>query len=390
MNRRKKLFKRAGIKRFSKSILADKRGSTLIEVIVSVLIVGIAFVPLMMGLNAALKVNTATEKELYAENVATNIVEITKTYGTKGMKKLADDQDADETKGIATILDEAKMVPNGLSGKKYTITNLKAGTGKIYQAEVEFSTFDNNQNDFSAYPAVEGIDGAIIVNFSETTAEWVVNAFKNQVGFHEDVSVTDLTARINEWIKREMIISIEKGTGEDNGKVIVKKVEKFYANADLGGDPIFPSGVTPTPVTKQSMEIGKLASLSSSLIVTHRPLRTKKGKDIYLSNDNIIIQKNVNGELHVYNICENGAKVKDKGYRVFIKFDDTSTDPNNYGYSNLNDDGDTTHVISGTAEFTFGGGTTGKQSNMKNVKITIMDKDGNTLFVKNTSIIEVE
>ena len=73
----------------TKMMLRDERGSTLIEIIVSVLIVGIAFVPLMMGLTSALTTNKMTENQLYAENVASNVVEICKTYGANGLMKLA-------------------------------------------------------------------------------------------------------------------------------------------------------------------------------------------------------------------------------------------------------------------------------------------------------------
>ena len=93
-------------------ILRDKRGSTLIEVIVSVLIVAIAFVPLLIGLHAALRVNGRAEVELYAENVATNLVEITKTYGTDGMKALAEAQGLNSSDGIAKLISGATMTKN--------------------------------------------------------------------------------------------------------------------------------------------------------------------------------------------------------------------------------------------------------------------------------------
>ena len=76
MTKRRRLFLLAG----------SNRGNTLIEVIVCVLIIGIAFVPLMVGLNASLRINKDTENKLYAENVASNIVEICKTFGKSRCK----------------------------------------------------------------------------------------------------------------------------------------------------------------------------------------------------------------------------------------------------------------------------------------------------------------
>lgn len=391
MNQRKKLFKRAGsIGR--NGILADRRGSTLIEVIVSVLIVGIAFVPLMVGLNAALRVNSSNEKELYAENVASNVVEITKTYGTKGLKNLADEQGADSTKGIAKLLDGASMTSNG-SGTVFTLQNLKAGTDKVYQAKVEFSTWNDKQNDFSGYPAVEGVDGSIIINFYEDKMENVLNYFWNYAsGYNTELTKDELQSHLSEWLSREIVINIEEGTGEDAGSVIVNKVICYKAvNAEIDHKYVFksPSNAVPAPYEAQKMDIGKLAELSKSLIVTYRPLRDKKGNN-YKINDRIKVAKGVAGELHLYAFCENGSTLRDKGYTVELKIEDTTgeSSSNLFGYSNFLDTSFT--CIGCTKEDTFGEATAGKQSNMKNVKVTVFDKEGTELFSKTTSIIEVE
>ena len=146
MKRRRKLTAMLWARRLRN----DKRGSTLIEVIVSVLIVGIAFVPLMVGLNAALKVNKQTENNMNAENVASNVIEVCKTYGTKGLAKLKTDEDTNPANGIATIFTGASL--DKTDSHSYTINGIKCGTDdRLYSAKIEFSDISDNQNDFSGY-----------------------------------------------------------------------------------------------------------------------------------------------------------------------------------------------------------------------------------------------
>ena len=142
-----------------------------------------------------------------------------------------------------------------------------------------------------------------------------------------------------------------------------------------------------TPYECQEKQIAKKSAVPQSIIVTFKPLRDRQGKDYQLADDVILVDKEVSGALHLYSFCENGATLKNDGYAVTVKFDDTSSDAitDRYGYSNLN-----FGVSDCTREDTFGSGTTGKQSKMRNIKVTIKDNDGNQLFEKTTSMIEVE
>lgn len=378
-------------KRFTR-ILRDERGSTLIEVIVSVLIVAIAFVPLLIGLHAALRVNGRAEVELYAENVATNLVEITKTYGTDGMKALAEAQGLNSSDGIAKLISGATMTKNP-SGNIFTVTNINSGTDKVYNAVIEFTNWDDKQNDFSGYPAVEGVADALIVNVGQDKVDEIINYYWNYAhdNYNTNVTKEQLKNNVDSWLKREIKISCVQGTGDDASKIIFSKVVTYTAeNVEINGNYLYQSASNTGPATPfecQEKQITKKPTVPQSIIVTFKPLRDGQGKDYQLADDVILVDKEVSGTLHLYSFCENGATLKDDGYAVTVKFNDTSSDAitDRYGYSNLNFD-----VTDGTPEATFGSGTTGKQSKMRNIKVTIKDSDDNQLFEKTTSMIEVE
>lgn len=64
----------------------NDKGSTLVEIIVSVLIIGIVFVPLLFGMTSALKANEKAEQDSFAEIVAVNSLETVKTMGYEAIK----------------------------------------------------------------------------------------------------------------------------------------------------------------------------------------------------------------------------------------------------------------------------------------------------------------
>jgi len=69
----------------------NDRGSTLVEIVVSVLIIGIIFVPLLMGLSNALKANARAEMDLNAEGAGVNVLETVKALGYSGIKTATGD-----------------------------------------------------------------------------------------------------------------------------------------------------------------------------------------------------------------------------------------------------------------------------------------------------------
>jgi len=104
----------------------NNKGSTLIEIVVSVLIIGIAFVPLLMGMTNALKANTRAEQMLHAETVASNCIEVAKTFGVKDFEKVTAD---------ASIL-AADSVSG--SGTSYTASSINEGQD-TFNVSISFS-----------------------------------------------------------------------------------------------------------------------------------------------------------------------------------------------------------------------------------------------------------
>lgn len=97
----------------------DNRGSTLIEVVVSVLIVGLAFVPLLAGMNTALKASTQSEGMLNGDNVASKCIEVAKASGSiAGFKELMKESGVPESSITSTT--------NG-----FIITGLKEGISNV-------------------------------------------------------------------------------------------------------------------------------------------------------------------------------------------------------------------------------------------------------------------
>jgi len=395
MRGRRKLTAMLWARRFKN----DRRGSTLIEVIVSVLIVGIAFVPLMVGLNAALKVNKQTENNLNAENVAVNAIEVCKTYGTKGLEKLITEATADPTKGITTVFSGATLAKN--DSNTFTISGIKCGTdNRTYTARVEFEGITDNQNDFSGYPTVEGIQNAIVVSSSEDNFDYVINAFIAQAastGVAEDAAnalpIAEMKKKTNipRWLSREIHIGIEEATVDGNTKYVVTKKIVYKANNDqIDGKYPFRSGsYTPTPVVTQEKTatnpVGTYSELPEMIVLTYRQFKDKQGNNLNLGHgDKIIIDKAVTGSTKIYALSENGKTLQGKGY--LVSFDASgSVDDQTQVYTNLVSAGAPQNCTELT---TFGTASSEMISKMKNITVTITDDNGDVVSEKQSTLID--
>ncbi len=395
MRGRRKLTAMLWARRFK----SDRRGSTLIEVIVSVLIVGIAFVPLMVGLNAALKVNKQIENNLNAENVAVNAIEVCKTYGTKGLEKLITDAAADSTKGITTVFSGATLAKN--DSNTFTISGIKCGTdNRTYTARVEFEGITDNQNDFSGYPTVEGIQNAIVVSSSEDNFDYVVNAFLTQAastGVAEDasnaLSADEMKKKTNipKWLSREIHIGIEEATVDGNTKYVVTKKIVYKANNDQidGKYPFRSSSYTPTPIVTQEKTVanpvGTYSELPEMIVLTYRQFKDKQGNNLNLGHgDKIIIDKAVTGSTKIYALSENGKTLQGKGY--LVSFDASgSADDQTQVYTNLVSAGAPQNCTELT---TFGTASSEMISKMKNITVTITDDNGDVVSEKQSTLID--
>lgn len=377
-------------------LMKDKRGSTLIEVIVSVLIVGIAFVPLMVGLNAALRINKNTEQELYAENVASNVIEVCKTYGTKGLAKLESFTDTNPSLGIQQVFPSAVLTKNTTDSSKFTITGIKSGTNeRTYTATISFSTVSNNQNDFSGYPTVEGVKDAMVVSFADDNFKSVFNYFwekaeplnTNPV---QSLTKDELKQNVSSWLTRELQITIEPVTVEDKEKIKISKKTIYTAeNKQIDGKYTFGDSTksAPAPFVLQEKEIGNYDELPSMIIVTYKAFKGADGKELKLgSGDDISITKTVDGNTNVYALCENASTLNGTkatiGYRANIQCHGKS-ESDISAYSNLT--GST--VFAGVTLDTFGLSGSSKMSKMKNVEVSIVDNYGNVMVPSKTSTI---
>ncbi|MBR4342535.1 MAG: hypothetical protein IKP88_07495 [Lachnospiraceae bacterium] len=391
--------------RFRKSVMGDNKGSTLIEIIISVLIVGIAFVPLMMGLNAALTANRKTEKDLYAENVATNVIEVAKRYGTKKLPDLVAEGATDSTKGISKILTGATMTGGGNS---YTIENISSGTKDgYYTAVISFNSVSGDQNDFSGYPTIEGVSNAISVSVAQDSIKEITDHFFAEA-LSRNSSLTEADKNNMEkdaakWLKRDIYITLTDGTDADVGKTIVNKKIVYTAqnvNNIEGWENkwlFYEASATVEPWTKENTEGDstkeiKCASTPGSIILSFKELKDKKKKDYKLGigNDVITITRQTTGdELYLYCLCENGSTLKGKGYHTDIKsvaYGTNALDTTNevHAYSNLD------FIFSGGVTETSFGSTTGKQSKLKEITVTVKDNEGTAILDKTSTMIEFE
>ncbi|MBP5248825.1 MAG: prepilin-type N-terminal cleavage/methylation domain-containing protein [Lachnospiraceae bacterium] len=119
----------------------NDQGVTLVEVVISLLIIAVIFTPLLMTFIQASKVNRKTNTNAYAQDVAENIMEQVKAMGVVGYAEYADTQTNIEPEETY-VADGKFYVPFGPDGKRkpyddysYTITGLKQGSQE-YDARV--------------------------------------------------------------------------------------------------------------------------------------------------------------------------------------------------------------------------------------------------------------
>ena len=127
----------------------NNRGSTLVEVIVSVLVVGIVFVPLMFGLSTATKVNDQAENKMYGETVAANCLEAVKTLGIYG------DEITFSGSGSSTLTGDFTKYLNDNVGIELTGTGAKCdafGSGAVV------SKAQNSDGTYVVTNLKEGVD----------------------------------------------------------------------------------------------------------------------------------------------------------------------------------------------------------------------------------------
>ena len=130
-----------------KKLNKNDQGVTLVEVVISLLIIAVIFTPLLMTFIQATKVNRRTNTNAYAQDVAENIMEQVKAMGVEGYAwYIHDEYPGVENKyieGDEFTPDKAKN-KDGSVDFSYEITGLKQGTQE-YDARVriESSVYKN-------------------------------------------------------------------------------------------------------------------------------------------------------------------------------------------------------------------------------------------------------
>lgn len=234
----------------------DNRGSTLIEIIVSVLIIAIVFVPLLMGMSAAMKANDRAEQALNSENAAVNCLETVKMIGISGLDDLAEESESadifgagakisktvdDEGKATYTVYDLAEGMENYTAKITYSDTRYKATIDPEADPEDQPSLF--NDYKYISFSNLTG-KGTSVLNFSEEDDEAYLDDIKSMSGANAETTETipyDYT--LGDIIKtKTMIVDIDKEPGASNYKISTR--ENFEIYNDLGTKPYFESGST--------------------------------------------------------------------------------------------------------------------------------------------------
>ena len=419
--------------RMMNKLYKDRRGSTLIEVVVCVLVIGIAFVPLLMGLNTAVNANRSTEKRLYAENVATNIAEICKSYGEGGLKEFAkaeidpdsDDDDEEgvspaitepspdpdteitptaepvELKKISELLEGASISASGTDKNTYYINDIKSGTGTFY-AKVVFSTaaydpepspdpsaspspsptitLGPKQNDFSDYKTVSKVEDSMPFSIPQSDySQTIIDYFHTQAVNQSSAATIDDMANTANWLEREIIITIDK-VGDDY-KLTKEEIYKSSANAETGGANskiLFTSDPTPYSSTwnadaKQSV-IDIKNKIPSFFIMSYGALKDNKDNKILLKRDTITVVRNVPDSISICSIAKDKPAVitlvKQGTPGAGISVTEPSGKNAVWYWSNVSVSRSNVEELP-----SFGGTGTGKQSYMKDVTITVYEKN---------------
>ncbi len=222
----------------------DNKGSTLIEIVVSVLIIAIVFVPLLMGMNAALKANGKAEQALNSENAAVNCMEVVKALGKKGVEALAPTQEVSATGTPAPLTpalasafgSNAKIIrKTGTddSGKVYEyfeVSDLKEGL-ETYTAKIRFSDENYvaptpsegatltptplfNDYEYISFSNLSG-KGTQMLQFLELEDEARVTGFRSLSGKVAGTEMVDPSWTTKDIVKSKEIEIIIDKVGED-------------------------------------------------------------------------------------------------------------------------------------------------------------------------------
>lgn len=142
---------------FEKSMPRNNRGSGLVEIIVSMLLLAIIVVPMLNMFTTSSRINTKSRQQQYATAVAENVMEEIRA-GNHPISSCTEDIAAAE----------------GTSRYTKTVGGLLQGTG-TFRAEIVYDSAPYISSDFNSYPMPEittfGEDNTVIVSVDFTEQE---------------------------------------------------------------------------------------------------------------------------------------------------------------------------------------------------------------------------
>ncbi|MBR5178199.1 MAG: type II secretion system protein [Lachnospiraceae bacterium] len=430
----------------------DNRGSTLIEIIVSVLIVGIVFVPLLMSLNVALKANIKSESELYAETVATNCMEVVKAYGIQGLNDYIDHSPT----AVGGIVDfpeagsGAKLQKDTSLTNAFIISGIKEGT-KVYTAKF---SFDNTpyeptipeggttpipaQNSLDGYSVISEISNgqALRVNLAENQDEENIKEIvkaaeaipENITNYFEGKTDSERFAIAKSWIKKKTtFVKISKlpdtlpdtASAEDKKHAGQYKIEKQIIYNCLNSIPFegatHNGGVFKVPETP-SCEYRKSAVAPDAILLFYSVLNysidevtDEEGNTTYKYNLNNInagspeeiiqIEKDIPEDMSFYTICK---QISQKDFNADgslkhsgkMKYHFKATTGAVKFYNQFNDivpveiDGSASAIPVST-NIIRDATNTDKIKKMYDLKIQVYDSDSELRSTKNSTMVDV-
>ncbi len=343
----------------------DNRGSTLVEIIVSVLIIAIVFVPLLMGMSAALKANGKAEQALNSENAAVNCMEVVKALGKKGVEALAPTEGAAVTGTPAPLTpvpatafgSSAKIVrktetdDEGNTYEYFEISDLQEGL-ETYSAKVRFS--DGNYH----YDGPTPTDGATptptpelfndykYISFSNLSGKGTqmlkfladedsarITGFRSLSGKATGTEMVDPSWTIPDIIKtKEIILTIDKDA-EDNYSITSKNNYVLY-NHQGGHFQFTASGETYDATDESPRTLQCKYGKPDTLVIYYSPIScVKTAADSFdhsgdkLVKNKIKIKKNTEVDnLRIYIIVtdENMENGSTKTNYVDVSFDESA------------------------------------------------------------------
>ena len=313
----------------------DNKGSTLVEIIVSVLIIGIVFVPLMLSLTNALKTNAKAESSSYAESVATNSLETVKTLGYETIQGKFVAGTTEVLASDFTAKTGAKLIK--VDNRNFKVTGLEEGIHDYY-ATITFSDAyrdddptTTKQNEELYYQFTEISNGkTCMVKCLASEDDSRLNSLKDMSGpdsYTFEIPNLDEMKRLTNL--KQTVFTIGKygaagdADGENKNKMYVKRDTRYKVATTEGSKNFFDDaflGYWPADGYFSSTEIcpnDAAGAGPDTFLIFYSSLKNSGNLNTLNTDGNkeeIIINKTVSGPIKIYIFITNGVVGAESGY----------------------------------------------------------------------------